>query len=113
MKKDLGAVWIGPVLALTITALLVMPARTQTEVEKLYKVKCAMCHAADGSGNTPAGKKLGAHDLRSPEVQKQTDEQLIETTAKGRGKMQGFAKTLRAEQIKELIAYVRELAKKH
>ncbi len=26
----------------------------------LYQSKCQMCHAADGSGNTPAGKAMKA-----------------------------------------------------
>ena len=28
-----------------------------------YKAKCAMCHGADGKGDTPVGKKMGAHDF--------------------------------------------------
>ena len=31
-----------------------------------YKGKCAMCHGADGKGDTAAGKKMGAHDFASP-----------------------------------------------
>ena len=29
-----------------------------------YKAKCQMCHAADGSGNTPAGKAMKAAPFR-------------------------------------------------
>ena len=43
----------------------------------LYKTKCAMCHAADGSGSVPMGQKTGAHDFRSAEIQKMTDAQLL------------------------------------
>jgi len=25
---------------------------------KIFKAKCAMCHGADGSGNSPMGKRL-------------------------------------------------------
>lgn len=87
-------------------------ARAQGRVENIYKTKCASCHAMDGSGTTPAGKKTGVRDFRSPEVQKQTDAQLIEITAKGKNKMPGFEKKLREEQIRQLVAYVRELANK-
>ncbi len=38
-----------------------------------YKAKCAMCHGADGKGDTPVGKKMGMHDFASPEVQKASD----------------------------------------
>lgn len=49
----------------------------------IFKAKCAMCHAADLSGNTPMGKKLSARDLRSPEVQNQPDAELTATITKG------------------------------
>ena len=77
-----------------------------------YKAKCANCHAADGSGNTPVGKNMKLRDLRSPEVQKQTDAQLTTLIAKGKGKMPPYEKTLSADQIKQQVAYMRELAKK-
>ena len=77
-----------------------------------YKAKCQMCHAADGSGKTPAGEKMGAHDLRSPDVVKQTDAQMTEITAKGKNKMPGFAGKLTDAQIKDVVAYIRELQKK-
>jgi mono/diheme cytochrome c family protein len=99
-------------LALAVAALCVSPARAQSAAENLYKTKCAMCHAPDGSGNTPVGKKLGVRDFRSPEVQKETDAQLAEIIAKGKNKMPGYEKSLNANQIKELVAYIRELAKK-
>ena len=39
-----------------------------------YKAKCAMCHGADGKGDTPVGKKMGIRDLTSADVQKMSDE---------------------------------------
>jgi cytochrome c6 len=77
-----------------------------------YKAKCVACHGADGSGNTAAGKSLKARDLRSAEVQKQSDDQLFNIIAKGKGKMPGYEKTLGAETCKELVAYVRHLGGK-
>jgi mono/diheme cytochrome c family protein len=74
-----------------------------------FKAKCAGCHGQDGSGNTPAGKGLKVKDLRSAEVQGQTDEQLFEVIAKGKGKMPGYEKTLGADACKELVAFVRKL----
>jgi mono/diheme cytochrome c family protein len=70
-----------------------------------------MCHGADGRGDTPMGKKTGARDFASPEVQKQTDAQLIEITAKGKNKMPGYEKKLTDDQIKQLVAYIRTLKK--
>ena len=77
-----------------------------------YKTKCASCHGLDGSGATATGKKLKVRDLRAEEVQKQTDAQLQALIAKGKGKMPGYEKTLGADKVKELTAYMRQLAKK-
>jgi cytochrome c6 len=82
-----------------------------TATESLYKAKCAACHGADGTGSTPAGKKLGAHDFHSPEVMKQTDAQLLETMSKGKNKMPAYDGKIPADQMKSLVAYVRELGK--
>ncbi len=99
-------------LALALLGMVSAPAAFADDAAALYKTKCASCHAADGSGSTPMGKKLNLRDLRSPEVQKQTDAQLTEMTAKGKNKMPAYEKKLTADQIKELVAYIRELGKK-
>jgi mono/diheme cytochrome c family protein len=77
----------------------------------LYKAKCASCHAADGSGNTAMGKKLNLRDLRSKEVQSQSDDQLYNIIAKGKGKMPPYEKSLGADKCRQLVAYTRSLAK--
>lgn len=102
------AVFCVVALALLFAA----PARAQSDAANLYKAKCDACHGADGKGDTAAGKKLGARDFASAEVQKETDAQLIEITAKGKNKMPGYEKSLYDSQIKDLVAYIRGLAKK-
>jgi mono/diheme cytochrome c family protein len=79
---------------------------------KVYQTKCAACHGADGSGNTTVGKALKLKDIRDPEAQKASDADLTTLIAKGKDKMPGNEKTLKPEQIKSLVAYVRELAQK-
>ena len=74
-----------------------------------YKAKCAMCHAADGSGSTPTGKSMKVRDLRADEVQKQTDVELTKVIAGGKGKMPAYGKQLSTEQIEGLIAFIRTL----
>ena len=77
-----------------------------------YKAqKCTMCHGADGKG-TPTGVKMGAHDFTSADVQKQTDAQLTEAITKGKNKMPPYAGKLKDAEIKDLVAYIRSLAKK-
>lgn len=79
----------------------------------VYKAKCAVCHGPDGSGNTTMGKKLGAKDLRSPEVQKKSDAELFSNIAEGMGKtMPAYRGKLSDQEIRGLVAYIRELAKK-
>ena len=97
--------------ALGIFFLLVAPLRAQ-DAATLYKSKCAACHGADGKGSTAAGTKLGAHDFASPDVQKETDEQLIEIVTNGKNKMPSYKGKIPDEQIKGLVAYIRGLAKK-
>ena len=77
----------------------------------LYKAKCVACHAADGSGNTPAGKKLEVKDFRTPAVMKESDEDLLGIIVKGQKKMPSYKGKLSADQLKSLVSYVRELGK--
>ena len=77
----------------------------------LFKTKCVMCHGTDGSGNTPMGKKLELKDLRTV-TKAQPDSQLLEAIENGKGKMPGQKGRLTKDEIKSLVGYVRELAKK-
>ena len=94
----------------TVVAFLAVPA-VAADAAANYKAKCAMCHGADGKGDTPVGKKLGIHDFASPEVQKASDADLIATTTKGKNKMPAYGGKLSDAEIKDLVAYIRQLAK--
>ena len=78
----------------------------------IYKAKCATCHGADGSGQTAMGKSLKLRDLRSAEVQKQTDVELTKVIAGGRGKMPPYGKQLSTADIEALIAFIRTIKAK-
>jgi cytochrome c6 len=80
--------------------------------EELYNARCAACHGGDARGNTAVGKKMKIRDLRSPEVQKQSDEDLKKIITDGKGSMPGFGKRLDKTQIQDLVAYIRSLAQK-
>ena len=79
---------------------------------KLYQMKCVACHGADGVGGTPAGKALKVTDFHDPDVQKMSDADLTTIIAMGKNKMPAYGKTLKPEEIKGLVAYVRELGGK-
>ena len=77
-----------------------------------FKAECAMCHGADGSGNTPLGKNLKIPDLRSADVQKMSDKELAAIIANGKPPMPAFGKTLSAGDIQQLVSYLRSIARK-
>lgn len=112
MRISGSKVFLIFVAVLALLALSAVQVSAQSAAETLYKGKCAMCHGADGKGDTPVGKKMGAHDFTSADVQKQTDEQLTDTIAKGKNKMPGYEKSLKPEQIKDLVGFIRGLGKK-
>jgi mono/diheme cytochrome c family protein len=70
-----------------------------------------MCHGADGTGSTPTGKALKVRDLGSADVQAQTDAQINDIVTNGKGKMPAYKGKLTDEQIKELVGFIRSLAK--
>lgn len=86
-------------------------AAAADDAATLYKTKCTVCHAADGSGSTAPGKALKVRDLRSAEVQKMTDAQLSQIITKGKNKMPGFGQ-FSQDQVKQLVAHIRAMAKK-
>jgi cytochrome c6 len=99
-------------LAVLLGALVfVSSAAAQGSAAKIYQGKCMGCHAADGSGSS-IGKKLGARDFHSADVQKQSDAELSGVIENGKGKMPPYGKSLKPDEIKGLVAYVRELGKK-
>jgi cytochrome c6 len=78
---------------------------------ELYKSKCQMCHAADGSGNTPAGQKMKARPFNSPDVMKESDAELTAIIKKGKNKMPASEGKLTDAQITDLVAYIHTLQK--
>lgn len=111
--NDRRAGWIALVaLVLVVGLTLSLSAADAQEGQKLFQEKCVQCHAKDGSGHTVTGKTLGAADLRSAAVQKKTDADFYQQISRGKGSMPAFGKALSDGQIKDLIAYIREFAKK-
>jgi cytochrome c6 len=76
--------------------------------EATYKSKCAGCHGADGKGKAA----LKTQDFASPDVQKMSDADLTTVIASGKGKMPAYGKSLKPDQVKDLVSYVRSLATK-
>ena len=113
MRQNLIRMWLISMFAAVLIAFCAGAARAQSVGETLFKAKCAMCHGPDGKGEVPMGKKLSARNLGSTEVQGQSDAQLTEVVTKGKNKMPAYDGKLSKEQIAQLVAYIREFAKKH
>ena len=106
--------WIAAVAASAAVigiTLLSGAARAQGGAEALYKTKCAACHGADGKGETAIGKANKVRDLGSADVQKQSDDELAGIIGNGKGKMPAYSKSMKPEQIKDLVAFLRSLKK--
>jgi mono/diheme cytochrome c family protein len=107
MKTRLVSTVAAVILAAALPAFAAAP-----DGAALYKAKCAMCHGADGSGQTPVGKSMKVRDLRSPEVQKKTDIELTKLISGGKGKMPAFGQKLTTAEIQSIIAQIRTLSSK-
>jgi mono/diheme cytochrome c family protein len=91
--------------------MLCAPAKADDKSAALYKQKCATCHGPDGKGDTPAGKNMKARGFADPEVAKLNDDELAGAIEKSKGKMPGYGKSMKPDEIKAMVAYVRSLAK--
>jgi cytochrome c6 len=88
-----------------------LSAGQNTEGEKIYAGKCAVCHAKDGSGSTARGKTLKVPDLRSPEIQQKTDDELIKGILKAKGHPP-YEKQLGDEGLRNVVLFMRTFKSK-
>ncbi len=75
---------------------------------------CASCHGSDGKGQTKTGKKLKIQDYTDAKVQAGLkDEDMAKAITDGikvdgKEKMKAFKDELSADEIKDLVAYIRK-----
>jgi mono/diheme cytochrome c family protein len=98
-------------LALALTLSFCSSAASQDKSGATYRQKCAACHGPDGKAQTAAAKNLGVRSFASPEVTKMPDADLSAAIDKGKGKMPSYGKSMKPEEIKAMVAYVRSLGK--
>ncbi len=107
-SRNIHLLVVATVLAFVLSYPLALCAQN---AESTYKAKCAGCHGADGKGSTVPGKALGVHDFTSETVTKMSDSDLIGTITTGKNKMPAYGKSLKDTEIKDLVAYIRDLGK--
>lgn len=100
--------WIGAALIVTLIA--AAPV-LHADGAATYKSKCAMCHGPDGAGQTTMGKNLKLRDLRSADVQKQTDAEHVKMISDGKGKMPAYKGKLTPADIDAVVAFIRTFKK--
>lgn len=98
-----------PGLALVVSAAVFSTYALADNGTEIYKKKCAACHGVSGAGDTMIGKNQKIRSLRSPEVQKQSDDQLFNIISRGGNKMPAYDRKLSKEQIHELVRHIRAL----
>jgi mono/diheme cytochrome c family protein len=100
----------------TKTALFILAISTtvglaaQTDSATQYKRMCTLCHGTDGKSDTSMGKSLKSADLTSPMVQLQSDAQIYDVIAHGKGKMAAYETILGKQGVQDMVKYVRTLA---
>src|ERR1700728_2025272 len=105
MKTQLRLAMVFAIAACTL------PTFAQNTGATTYTSKCQMCHGADGTGNTPAGKAMKVPSFLSPATVKESNADLIAVTKNGKGKMPAYGTKLTDAEIKDVIAHVRTLQK--
>ncbi len=112
-KMKIGTVLRLALLASLVTAIILWGTTAAAQdAAATYKAKCAACHGADAKGETSIGKKMGIKDLASADVQKMSDAELTTVISDGKDKMPSYKKSLKPDQIKELVTYIRSLKEK-
>jgi cytochrome c6 len=106
-RKNLGALTVAAALFAGV-CLFSMPAKADVAAgEATYKAKCAGCHGADGKGK----EAMKTKDLASADVQKMSDADLSAVITNGKPPKMPPYKSLTADQVKDLVAYMRSLKK--
>ena len=79
--------------------------------ENIFRAKCSVCHGVDGAGQTENGKKFKVPDLRSEKVQSLSEDEMLDSVMNGKGYMPPMGKKYSADQLKQVVVYVRTLRK--
>jgi mono/diheme cytochrome c family protein len=103
--------WIAPKEAEAIKNPLAGKASATAKGKTEFVKTCLPCHGAKGKGDGPAGISLKPRpqDLMSEAVQSQSDGAIFWKISEGRAPMASYKSTFKAEQIWQLVNYLRQL----
>ncbi len=79
----------------------------------IYEKQCALCHGRAGKGDGPVAKSLNPAppSFISKEMVGHPDERHHKVTVEGKGAMPSFKGQLSQQEIDDVLAYTRTLAK--
>jgi len=86
--------------------------KNQRRGGEIFQEMCVGCHGPDGRAQIDIGKALGAADLTSEGIQQKSNSELSKSVKGGKGKMPAFENKLADDEIKAVLAYVKQLGKK-
>lgn len=97
---------------LTMSAVAIAIAADAKVGRASYDKSCKSCHGADGTPNPAIAKmmKVDMRDLKSPEVQSMSNDDIKKVVTDGKGKMKPI-KTVTGAAIDDVVAYVHSLKK--
>jgi len=96
------------VVTITVALFILIPSLSWADDgATIYKTKCAACHGADAAGKPAA--KIPA--LNGDDAKKLSDADLSKAITE-KPKHAGVAKSLTPDQVKMVVAYIRDLQKK-
>jgi mono/diheme cytochrome c family protein len=98
------------VLSFAATAATALQAADATAGKAAYDKSCKSCHGADGTANPAIAKmfKVEMRDLKSPEVQATSDDDLKKIIADGKGKMKPIS-SVSGAAADNVVAYIRSM----
>jgi mono/diheme cytochrome c family protein len=106
-KKQLGTLTLVAALMGGMCLLSTQAKADAAAGEATFKSKCAACHGADGKGKA----SMPGTDLTTADVAKKSDADLTATITNGKPPKMPPYKSLSADQIKDVVAYIRTLKK--
>ncbi|MCL5097257.1 MAG: c-type cytochrome [Candidatus Omnitrophica bacterium] len=112
MKRIYIAIFIALAVGVTTTQ-----AADLAKAKANYNLLCKGCHGVDGKGDTLLGQKLDVKNFTDLKVQeKLKDDQMFKSIKEGLKKggktlMRPYGERLGDQEIKDLVAYIREFKK--
>ena len=87
----------------------VLQAADATAGKAVYDKSCKGCHGPDGTPSAGMAKAMNLRDLKTPEVQAMSDDDMKKIITEGKGKMKPIASA--APSAADVVAYLRSLKK--